>query len=276
MKYCIYIVAMLLLTVATGRSLAQSKIKDGTITGSSALPDTNAIMELESARKGLLLPRVPLTGLTANAPLGSHIAGMTVYNTATTDNISEGYYYNNGARWIMVAGNTIGDIKQALQPADHEGWIKLDGRAVNTLTATQQARADALGFSPNLPDATNAYLVQNGAAAGSISGTNSRMLARNQLPDNTLVFSGTTNSAGNHMHSYVDRGSSGVNITAASVGVVTAVADNASDEFNTPAAGAHTHTFSGATESLNGNVTQQSLNITPRSLSVNTFVYLGL
>jgi hypothetical protein len=39
------------------------------------------------------------------------------------------------------------------------------------------------------------------------------------------------------------------------------------------AMGGHVHTIT--TNSLNGGVTQQSVNITPQSLSVNTFIYLG-
>jgi hypothetical protein len=37
--------------------------------------------------------------------------------------------------------------------------------------------------------------------------------------------------------------------------------------------GNHNHSFT--TSSINGGVTQSALDVTPRSLSVNTFVYLG-
>jgi hypothetical protein len=46
-------------------------------------------------------------------------------------------------------------------------------------------------------------------------------------------------------------------------------------------AGAHTHTMdahthSASATSINGGVTQQAIDKTPRSLVVNTFIYLGL
>lgn len=82
---------------------AQTKIKDGSVTG-SALPNANALLELESNNKGFLLPRVTLSATTAFTPLTAHIAGMTVYNTATAGDVTPGYYYNDGARWVKLSG----------------------------------------------------------------------------------------------------------------------------------------------------------------------------
>lgn len=85
---------------------AQSKIKDGTINGSSVLSNADAVLEIESANKGLLLPRVALTALDAATPLSAHVEGMTVYNTATngagSNAVSPGYYYNDGEKWVRL------------------------------------------------------------------------------------------------------------------------------------------------------------------------------
>lgn len=68
--------------------------------------NTNSLLELESNSKGLLLPRVTLTSTTSFAPLTAHIAGMTVYNTATigtgTTAVVAGYYYNDGTQWVQI------------------------------------------------------------------------------------------------------------------------------------------------------------------------------
>lgn len=72
--------------------------------------NTNSVLELESATKGLLLPRVSLASTSAFAPLTAHIAGMTVYNTATagsgTTGVTPGYYYNDGTQWVQVLSQT--------------------------------------------------------------------------------------------------------------------------------------------------------------------------
>lgn len=99
---------LLLFTVATfsgAATYAQTKIKDGTIT-SSTLPNSNAILELESASKGFLLPRIVLDQTLLASPLTAHVAGMIVYNTATTNDVTPGYYYNDGSQWVKATGST--------------------------------------------------------------------------------------------------------------------------------------------------------------------------
>lgn len=43
---------------------SQTKTKDGTVTGSPSLPNSAAILHLESTNKGILHPRVLLTNTT--------------------------------------------------------------------------------------------------------------------------------------------------------------------------------------------------------------------
>jgi len=65
--------------------------------------NANSVLEVESTNKGLLLPRVTLTGTANVAPLSAHIAGMIVYNTATAGDVTPGYYYNDGSKWVRTA-----------------------------------------------------------------------------------------------------------------------------------------------------------------------------
>ena len=151
-----------------------------------------------------------------------------------------------------------GDVKTGFQAADHNGWIKLNGRAKSTLSATQQTQATALGIGTNLPNADNAFLVQNANTPGTVAGSNSITLAQNQLPNVTW-----TGSIIDVAHGAV--------IAASASGVFTRA--NGSSWGNAGGGGG-TETFN-LSIPLNGGVTQQSVNITPKSLSVNTFIYLG-
>uniref|UniRef100_UPI003341CEB7 hypothetical protein n=2 Tax=Parapedobacter pyrenivorans TaxID=1305674 RepID=UPI003341CEB7 len=90
-------------------ALAQQKIKDNTIPG-AVLPNKDALLELESTNKGLLHARVQLIRTDDAAPLSQHRAGMMVYNTATGNDVVPGIYYNNGNRWILVAGGSVTPI----------------------------------------------------------------------------------------------------------------------------------------------------------------------
>lgn len=72
--------------------------------------DPNSILELESAAKGLLLPRVALSATNVSNPMTAPVPeGMHVYNTATatagTDGIysvSPGEYFWDGGSWVRL------------------------------------------------------------------------------------------------------------------------------------------------------------------------------
>ncbi len=75
-------------------------------------PNPQAILDLQSNDKGVLLPQISLTasttflgGVTATA---SH-TGMLVYNTNTATNtglVGTGYYFWNGTHWEKFIGDT--------------------------------------------------------------------------------------------------------------------------------------------------------------------------
>jgi hypothetical protein len=80
---------------------------------SGAAPNASAGLDVDFPDKGLLIPRVALTGTANFAPLpGTPVAGMIVYNTATTGDVKPGFYYNDGSKWIagFPVGNAIGDM----------------------------------------------------------------------------------------------------------------------------------------------------------------------
>jgi hypothetical protein len=151
-----------------------------------------------------------------------------------------------------------GDVKTGFQTSDHNGWVKLNGRAKSTLSTTQQAQANALGIGTNLPNADNAFLVQNGSTVGTVAGSNSITLAQNQLPN--VTFTGQIAEVAH-----------GAVIISSASGVFSRVNGNS---WGNASGGGHTETFN-LNIPLNGGVAQQQINITPRSLSVNTFIYLG-
>jgi hypothetical protein len=64
----------------------------------------NALIELESDSMGLLLPRVNLLSTTSFLPLKSHVQGLVVYNKATSVDVTPGYFYNDGTKWVKLIG----------------------------------------------------------------------------------------------------------------------------------------------------------------------------
>lgn len=80
---------------------AQLKVGDNPTT-----INASSVLEAESTNKGLLIPRIALTGTASASPLAAHVAGMMVYNTATAGDVTPGFYYNNGTAWQRVVAGS--------------------------------------------------------------------------------------------------------------------------------------------------------------------------
>jgi hypothetical protein len=121
------LLAATLLSLALGHANAQIKLGNNPTT-----LNADALLEIESTNKGLLLPRVALTNTTAFAPLTAHVAGMTVYNTATAGDVTPGTYYNDGTKWVRIASS--GAATTTLYSGD--GILAGAGRRTVTMGST--------------------------------------------------------------------------------------------------------------------------------------------
>ena len=70
-------------------------------TGTAANP--SAMLDVSSANRGVLIPRVALTGTSSALPVTSPAASLLIYNTATTGDVTPGFYYWGGAQWVRLA-----------------------------------------------------------------------------------------------------------------------------------------------------------------------------
>lgn len=98
---------LIIFTILLCLSSISNTINAQVTIGSDIPPSADALLELKetdagTSTKGLLLPRVSLSSTTLPNPLSAHTAGMTVYNTATTGDVSPGYYCNNGEKWVRL------------------------------------------------------------------------------------------------------------------------------------------------------------------------------
>jgi hypothetical protein len=78
-------------------------------------PNASAGLDVNFADKGLLMPRVALQSTTSFAPLSAHVTGMIVYNTAKVGDVSPGYYYDDGTKWIPF-------FTRAINAGDMQYW----------------------------------------------------------------------------------------------------------------------------------------------------------
>lgn len=87
---------------------------DGSGPDSSAMLDINVNALAANAKKGLLIPRVSLSGTTDNTTVPSPATSLLVFNTnAGMAGGGVGYWYWDGAKWVaLITGTTGGSAWQ--------------------------------------------------------------------------------------------------------------------------------------------------------------------
>ncbi len=87
------------------------------ISNDGTTADPSAALDVISSTQGLLPPRMALAATNQSAPVTSPATGLIVFNTAAAGlppfEVSPGYYYWNGAKWISIQppqGSTNGNL----------------------------------------------------------------------------------------------------------------------------------------------------------------------
>jgi hypothetical protein len=79
------------------------------INATGATPAASAMLDIVSTNQGLLVPRIALSNVTVAAPVTAPAVSLIVYNTATAgvspNDVTPGFYYWDGAKWIAFSGS---------------------------------------------------------------------------------------------------------------------------------------------------------------------------
>jgi hypothetical protein len=112
-------------------------------------PNPDALLDVDASTNtgGLLLPRLGLTATTNVAPLSAHVAGMLVYNTATSMDVTPGYYYNDGGAWVRVGGSSSGSYWNLNGNGGTTAGTHYVGTSDNSALRFKTASADAFEIS---------------------------------------------------------------------------------------------------------------------------------
>lgn len=207
MKKIIFPLALLGASFAAN---AQVKVGDNPTTINS-----NAVFEVESATKGVLLPRVALTSTASPAPLSAFSAGMTVYNTATAGTgvtaVNPGLYYSDGLRWIPVSTSlaqdeSLGSIAIFPFAAVPDTYLICNGQAVSRTTYASLFAKIGTTYGVgngtttfNLPDLRGEFIRgwDNGRGVDAARVLGSAQADATSLPN--AAFTGTTS---NYTHNH--------------------------------------------------------------------------
>ena len=206
-KFTIYHIFFLILSTV---SFAQVGVGTTSPLASSAL-------DVTATNKGLLVPRVALTGSTDTATIASPATSLLVYNTASAgtspNTVSPGYYYFNGTQWERLTNggaNSVGAFTTAtangatitggilqLAPAsvDYGGIVNTDAQ---TFSGTKTFNVDAIVNGLTVGKGTNSGLTNSAFGYRALfsnnnsNSTNNSAFGYQALKDLT---SGTNNNA---------------------------------------------------------------------------------
>ena len=77
------------------------------INNDGSAPNPSALLDVKNPNKGLLIPRVALTGTNDAATIASPATSLLVYNTTAAGSgataVTPGFYYWNGSAWIIFS-----------------------------------------------------------------------------------------------------------------------------------------------------------------------------
>lgn len=73
-------------------------------------PDASAQLDVVSTNKGILIPRMKLTGTSDVTTIANPKESLLVYNTATAGDVVPGFYYWNSLKWVTLAGGLSGNV----------------------------------------------------------------------------------------------------------------------------------------------------------------------
>lgn len=78
------------------------------VNGTGAAADASAMLDVAAGNKGLLIPRVALTGTNDVSTIATPATSLLVYNIAFVSDVRPGYYYWDGSQWLRLT-NTSDD-----------------------------------------------------------------------------------------------------------------------------------------------------------------------
>lgn len=137
-------------------------------------PAASSMLEIQSANKGLLIPRFALTQTTLAAPVTAPATSLIIFNTATINDVTPGYYYWTGTMWARIldatnirpwqldgnAGTSPGtdflgttDARDLVIKTNNTEWVRV--------TSTGR-----VGFGTSAPAATNKVEVSYTSSVG--------------------------------------------------------------------------------------------------------------
>ncbi|SHM58010.1 hypothetical protein [Myroides odoratimimus] len=146
-------------------------------------PNKSAAVDIQSSKRGLLIPRVELVETTNQAPITKPETSLMVYNQATANDVTPGYYYWDGTKWARFAKQS--EITE----------ITLDGDVTGPTNATVVGKIQGVEVSDTNPTANQVLTLVNGVWTPTTI-TSSLISDAKGIIGTGITVGGTDNGAG--------------------------------------------------------------------------------
>ena len=189
-----------LLSLFTSLIVTFSFAQNVAINADASLPNSSAMLDVKSTSKGMLIPRVALTGTADVTTVPSPAISLMVYNTTAagsgTTAVVAGYYYWNGSAWVRLVSSTTtysstktmipfasgGSVTLTTQANGTSGNVGLVGFGNNGTTTIGSSGDINLFTGPNY-----SFMVPTSGTITDISGLFSAGYQPQTLPPGTMI-----------------------------------------------------------------------------------------
>ena len=97
------------------------------INDNNSSPHASAMLDVYSTTKGMLIPRVALDTTTSASPVTSPATSLLIYNTASTKDVTPGYYYWNSTKWVrLTAGSDANKLYNLVTKSANATLLKTE------------------------------------------------------------------------------------------------------------------------------------------------------
>lgn len=95
-------------------TLSAIQAQDGVGIGKSLVPDASAVLDIGATDKGVLIPRLALTGETDATTIKGAAPSLLVFNTANAGGLKPGYYFWLDNKWNALVSKTSTTTEEVL------------------------------------------------------------------------------------------------------------------------------------------------------------------
>ncbi|PHR90055.1 MAG: hypothetical protein COA80_16565 [Leeuwenhoekiella sp.] len=195
--------------ILTGALLSASYAVHAQVGIGTTNPVSGALLDISATDKGLMIPRVSLTGTDDTATVTpAATTGLLVFNTAVTTGtnaVSQGFYYWDSTKWVKISvgsddtsiyanDGTLSGDRIVTQNSNTLDFVGTGGRGILAIKRTDNANEIGLSFRNSGDNYDASIFMESGSNSGLVIASGSNQGNAANLT-NTVIFNNDQTSS---------------------------------------------------------------------------------